>query len=61
MDRKKAKRNDLSPLWRFRSGLALPQTTWLLCEDGVARYLKASDTGQFLDQAKNVFGWEQGA
>jgi hypothetical protein len=50
----------LLPLWRFRSGLDLPQTTWLLCEDGVARYLKASDTGRFLDQAKNVLGWEEG-
>jgi predicted nucleic acid-binding protein len=48
----------LMPLWCFRSGLALPQTTWLLCEDGVARYLKASDTLRFLDQAKNVLGWE---
>jgi predicted nucleic acid-binding protein len=47
----------LMPLWRFRSGLALPQTTWLLCEDGVARYLKANDTLRFLDQAKNVLGW----
>ncbi len=50
----------LMPLWRFRSGLALPQTTWLLCEDGVARYLKAGDTLRFLDQAKNVLGWEDG-
>jgi hypothetical protein len=49
----------LLPLWRFRPGLALPQTTWLLCEDGVARYLKANDTGRFLDQAKNVLGWEE--
>jgi hypothetical protein len=50
----------LMPLWRFRSGLALPQTTWLLCEDGVARYLKAGDTLRFFDQAKNVLGWEDG-
>ncbi len=47
-------------LWRFRSALNLPQTTWLLCEDGVARYLKPRETSQFLDQAKNVFGWEDG-
>jgi hypothetical protein len=49
----------LLPLWRFRSGLALPQTTWLLCEDGVARYLKAGDAQRLLDQAKNVLGWEE--
>ncbi|HWP38179.1 MAG TPA: hypothetical protein VNL18_11570, partial [Gemmatimonadales bacterium] len=48
----------LMPLWRFRSGLALPQTAWLLCEDGVARYLKAGETLRFLDQARNVLGWE---
>lgn len=50
----------LMPLWRFRSRLALPGTTWLLCEDGVARYLKAGDTLRLLDQAKNVLGWEDG-
>jgi predicted nucleic acid-binding protein len=50
----------LMPLWRFRSGLAHPQTTWLLCEDGVARYLKANDTLRFLNQARNVLGWEDG-
>jgi len=49
----------LLPLWRFRSGLAFPQTTWLLCEDGVARHLKAGDTRRFLDRAKNVLGWEE--
>lgn len=47
-------------LWRFRSVLNLPRTTWLLCEDGVARYLKPWETSQFLEQAKNVFGWENG-
>ncbi len=47
----------LKPLWRFRSALALPQTTWLLCEDGVARCLKSGETLKFLDQAKNVLGW----
>lgn len=50
----------LMPLWRFRSGLTLPQTTWIFCEDGEARYLKAADTLRFLDQAKNVLGWEGG-
>ena len=48
----------LSPLWSFRSTLGLPQTTWLLCEDGLARQLKSADTIQFLDRARNVFGWE---
>lgn len=48
----------LRPLWCFRSALTLPQTTWLLWEDGVARYLKPLETSQFLDQAKNVLGWE---
>jgi len=46
-------------LWRaFRACLALPQTTWLLCEDGAARELNAVATLQFLDRAKNVLGWE---
>jgi predicted nucleic acid-binding protein len=48
----------LIPLWRFRSGLTFPQTTWLFCEDGTARYLKVLETLEFLEQAKNVFGWE---
>lgn len=48
----------LMPLWRFRAGLALPQTKWLLCEDGAATYLKAADTLGFLDRAKNVLGWK---
>lgn len=50
----------LVPLWRFRSGLTLPQTTWIFSEDGVARYLKTAETRAFLDQARNVFGWEDG-
>lgn len=50
----------LSPIWRFRDALRLPQTTWLLCEDGVARYLKAEVTSHFIQQARNVFGWEAG-
>lgn len=49
-----------TPLWHFRKGLVLPQTTWLFCEDGVARYLKPAETLAFLDKAKNVFGWEEG-
>lgn len=48
----------LGILWRFRSALNLPQITWLLCEDTMARYLKPHETLQFLEQAKNIFGWE---
>lgn len=47
----------LLPLWTFRSGLILPRTSWLLCENGVARNLKAGETCRFLDQARNVLGW----
>jgi len=47
----------LAPLWRFRSALSLPQTTWLLCEDGEARLLKPIEVLRFLDQAKSVLGW----
>jgi len=45
-------------LWTYRLCLDLPQTTWLLCEEGVTRGLDAMATGRFLDQAKNVFGWK---
>lgn len=45
-------------LWHFCSTLRLPQTTWLFCEDGIARYLKPHETLEFLERAKNVFGWE---
>lgn len=46
-------------LWRtYRSCLDLPQTTWLLCEDGAARILNVAATVQFLDQARNVLGWK---
>jgi predicted nucleic acid-binding protein len=48
----------LRPLWRLRSALNLPQTTWLLCEAGVARYLKPDETLDLLNQAKNVLGWQ---
>ena len=48
----------LGPLWRFRYALDLPQTAWLLCEDGEARFLKPAETLQFLEQAKNVLGWK---
>lgn len=50
----------LAPLWRFRSALILPQTTWLFCEDGEARFLTSVEVLQFLNQAKNVLGWEDG-
>ncbi|AEJ61481.1 PilT protein domain protein [Spirochaeta thermophila DSM 6578] len=50
----------LTPLWRFRSALTLPGTTWFLCENGEARYLKPAETQQFLDKANNVLGWEGG-
>jgi len=46
-------------LWRtYRSCLDLPQMSWLLCEDGVARLLDVAATIRFLDQAKNVLGWK---
>jgi len=48
----------LGPLWRFRYALDLPRTTWLLCENGEARFLKPAETLQFLEQAKNVLGWK---
>jgi hypothetical protein len=46
-------------MWRiYRSCLDLPQTTWLLCEDGAARVLDATATVRFLDQARNALGWK---
>lgn len=48
----------LTPIWRFRSALTLPGTAWLLCEDGEAKYLKPTETREFLDKANNVLGWE---
>lgn len=51
--------NDYLTLFRtFRSCLDLPQTTWLLCEDGAARLLDIAATVRFLNQAKNVLGWK---
>lgn len=47
----------LRPMWRFRSALYFPQTTWLLCEDGAARTLNTAESLGFLNQAKNVLGW----
>jgi predicted nucleic acid-binding protein len=48
----------LAPLWRFCPALTLPGTSWLLCEDGEARYLKPAETQQFLNKANNVIAWE---
>ena len=50
----------LKPLWTFRNALRLPQTTWILCEDGKARRLDAGLTVALLDHAKNVLGWKDG-
>lgn len=52
--------NEYLSLWRtYRSCLDLPQTTWLLCEDGVVRVVDAAATVRFLDQARNVLGWKE--
>lgn len=48
----------LSPWRTYRPCFDLPQTTWLLCEDGAARMLDVAATVQFLDQARNVLGWK---
>jgi hypothetical protein len=48
----------LAPLWRFRSGLNLPHTIFLHCENGVACCVKPPETLRFLDDAKNVLGLE---
>jgi predicted nucleic acid-binding protein len=45
-------------LWLFKDVLALPQTNYLLCEEGVARRLDITATAEFIDNAKNVFGWK---
>ena len=46
-------------LWRtYRSCLNLPNTTWLLCEDGAVHVLDIAATVLFLNQAKNVLGWK---
>jgi len=47
-------------MWREVTKLLLGDCAFILCEDGVARHLKAGDTLRFLDQAKNVLGWEEG-
>lgn len=51
--------DDYLALWRtFGSCLDLPQTTWLLCEDGAVHVLNAALTIRFLDQGMNVLGWK---
>jgi predicted nucleic acid-binding protein len=46
-------------LWRtFRACLELPQSAWLLCENGATRMLDIQATARFLDQAQNVLGWK---
>jgi predicted nucleic acid-binding protein len=49
----------LRPLWEFREALRMPQTTWLFCEDGVARSLNAGKTADAIVQAANVLGWKE--
>jgi predicted nucleic acid-binding protein len=49
----------LRPLWEFREALRMPQTTWLFCEDGVARSLDAAKTADAISQAANVLGWKE--
>src|SRR5690606_21197643 len=44
----------------FRSVLALPQTSWLLLEDGIARRLEPSSTAAYLKKAANVLGLNGG-
>ncbi len=41
-------------------GNVVTNVMWLFCEDGAGQYLKPAETLAFLDQAKNVFGWEEG-
>jgi predicted nucleic acid-binding protein len=50
----------IRPLWEFREALRLPQTTWLFCEDGVARSLDTAKTADAIAQAANVLGWKEG-
>jgi len=50
--------NYLGPLWTFREALELPGTSWMLCEDGVAREANTIKTVEFLHSARNVLGWK---
>jgi predicted nucleic acid-binding protein len=47
----------LAPFRTFRQLLAMPQTTWLLCENGTAKQLKPSETKTFVDQVATALGW----
>ena len=48
----------LDPLRFFGEVLSLPQTTCILCEDGSAYRLDASETAIFLSGATAVLGWK---
>lgn len=48
----------LKPLWIFRKVFGLPQSTFLLCENGTARYLELATTISLLERARNVLGWK---
>src|SRR5690606_38323243 len=50
----------LGILVAFHGALTLPQTTWLLLEDGVARRLSATPTVDYLSRAANVLGLNGG-
>ncbi|MCL4742293.1 MAG: PIN domain-containing protein [Phycisphaerales bacterium] len=47
----------LGPFRLFREVLSLPQTTCLLCEDGVPRALAGAHTADFVRHACTVLGW----
>jgi len=49
----------LAPLWTFRQVLSLPQTTWILCEGGIARTISVMTTLKFLNQAQSVIGLKE--
>lgn len=49
----------LDPFRLFSEVLTLPQTTCLLCEDGVAHQLEPPAASTFLDSAAAVLGWKE--
>lgn len=49
----------LNLLRTYRPCLDLPQTSWLLCENGTTKGLDVLATKRFLDRAKNVLGWKE--
>ena len=48
----------LDLLWLYRQVISLPQTEWLLCEDGVVYRMNAGATVDLINRARNVLGWE---